>query len=139
MRTLIILALAAAAPAAAVAERPTTAPKNIVWHSKYDTAYRQMQAENRPMLVFVKSNACLYCKRMESQTYNHPAVIRDVQQSFVPAVINSANEPVLAQQLGARVYPTTVIISADGRIMDTIPGFVTADEFRSRLQKAKVR
>ena len=139
MRTFIVLALAVLVPQAAIADRPITAPKNIVWNSEYDAAYHKMQAQNRPMLVFVKSNACLYCQKMEAQTYSHPEVINEVSERFVPAVINSHNEPTLARQLGATVYPTTVIISADGRIVDSIPGFLTADEFRSRLRVAKVR
>lgn len=138
MRTFVILAAALAA-GTAVADRPVTAISNIAWHAQYDVAYREMQNLNRPMLVFIKSNACLYCQRMESQTYNHPEVIQAINRRFIPTVINSATDPALAKQFGVTVYPTTVIIASNGTIVDSIPGYLPADQFQARLRTAKVR
>ncbi|MCA9177110.1 MAG: thioredoxin family protein [Planctomycetales bacterium] len=137
MRTLVLLSIAFATQLASAAE-PALIGNNIAWRAEYDSAYREMQAEQRPMLVYIKSDACLYCRRMES-TYNDPTVVNEVRGRFVPTVINSTTNPALARKLGARVYPTTVIISADGNIVDAIPGYLTADQFHARLRTAKTR
>lgn len=138
MRIFFILAVVVLA-GPVVADRPLTGVSNIAWHAQYDVAYREMQALNRPMLVFIKSNACLYCQRMESQTYNHPEVIQTINGKFVPTVVNSATNPVLAKKFGVTVYPTTVIIASNGTIIDAIPGYLPAEQFQARLRTARVR
>ena len=122
-----------------LAERPVKAPTNIVWHVQYDSARRAMQADQRPMLLFIKSDHCIYCEKMEAQTYSHPDVIRTIAGRYVPTMINRSAAPELARQLGVRIHPTTVIINQQGRVVDSIAGYVTAQQFQQRLNAANVK
>lgn len=136
MRIIAVLILVTLAPVGTLLADTPVSNVNIAWHSKYDRAYSEMKTQNRPMLVFIKSNACLFCKKMD-QSYRNPTVAEEVNKSFVPTVVNSSTNPELARQFQARVYPTTVIVSSDGRVIDTIPGYLAADKLQFRLQQAQ--
>ena len=139
MRTIAVLILATLAPiGACLAESPSDETANITWHSQYAHAYSEMKTQNRPMLVFIKSDACMFCKKMD-RSYQDPTVAEEVVKSFVPAVVNSSTNPELARQFRAKVFPTTVIVSSDGRVVDTIPGYLTAAKLQTRLQQAQTK
>jgi thioredoxin-like negative regulator of GroEL len=70
---------------------------------------------------------------MKTQTYEDAAVVGRIRQSYVAASINGPRQPDLARKLGVQVYPTTVILSPDARVLDSIRGYVPPAELQERL------
>jgi thioredoxin-related protein len=114
--------------AARAAER-----EGINWHQEMPAAWQSMRDERRPMLLFVTMDGCRHCTRMKSQTYQDERVVGRIRTSFVAAAINGPRQPDVARRLGVRVYPTTLIISPEYRVIESIRGFVSPDEMTSRL------
>lgn len=124
--------LAACTPAAFAAH-----PAGDMWQRDLNVAWKKMQTTGRPMVLFITMDACYYCDKMLAETYANRAVVSDLNAGFVPAVAHSAEHPRLVARLGVESFPTTVIIGADSKVIDSIAGFVEADQFRRHLQAAQ--
>ena len=106
----------------------------LAWHSDADAAWKATQISNRPMLLFITMSNCTYCEKMKYETYRDDTVISDIQNSFIPATVEGPRHPKLVEKLGVQSYPTTVIIGPDGRVWESITGYLTPKELRRRLR-----
>jgi thioredoxin-related protein len=114
-------------------------PSTIDWHHDLSQAIKITRAEQRPMLLFITTDGCAYCHLMEQNTFSDAAVAADVAGSFIATSVNAAQQTEVAQKLGIRLFPTTVIITASDGVVDTIDGYVGSDELRARIAPYKFR
>lgn len=108
-------------------------PDSIAWQLDYGKAQQQRVAENRPMLVFVMSDHCSHCHRMMASTYLESVVVREVQNGFVPTLVNASQNAKLANAFKVRIYPTTFVVDPDNKIVDRIEGYTDANTLRKRI------
>ena len=108
----------------------------LQWKTDYTKAHQQRISENRPMLVFITMDGCHFCERMMKTTYADSEVARQIQSDFVPTYIDGERQNELARQFRVRVFPTTYLIAADNRVVDRIEGYISADDFKSRIRNA---
>ena len=106
---------------------------DIAWNTDVGRAWKTAQATNRPLLLFVTSSHCPYCRRMESDTLSDPDVVRRINDSYVPVVLNSQDSSAITARLQVRAVPTTLVMLPDGRIVDRIQGYVSAAKLQHRL------
>jgi len=111
-------------------------PSSIHWHTDYIRAREATSREKRPLLLFFTMDGCGYCHLMSQRTFANVRVVEDVSSLFVPVAVDGPRQKWLAQKLGVRVYPTTVLISPDDRVLDVIGGYVDSDHLRRRLAVA---
>ena len=123
----------------AVQVGPLFADERIHWHSNVAQAWQRVRELDQPLLLFITTPNCGYCKLMKQQTFRDKRVVNDVNQSFVPARINSQDSRKLTQYLKIRIYPSTIIIGPDRRIVEQIPGYIAADKMRTRLASARLK
>ena len=109
---------------------------SIFWLVDYDQARLQGIEQGRPVLLFVTTDGCVYCERMLDQVFKDAKVQEDLRSNFVPAMLKLNSSTELAKQLKITIYPTTVIISPDGKILDYVRGFLTTDQFQARMADA---
>ena len=107
------------------------------WHSDISTAWKQAKQMERPMLIYVASNACAYCRKMEQGTLDDPGVKNEVQCHFVGVSINGSNQPKVARSLRIRAYPTTLVYGHDGKLITSKAGYVGPREFQQLLQSVQ--
>lgn len=108
----------------------------IDWQSDVEQAWANSQTQKQPLLLFVKTDGCVFCTKMERETYSNESVARQVSGTFVASSVNGRSIPDLVRKLNIRIYPTTVIIGPDAQVLDSIPGFVPAATLQSRLEIA---
>lgn len=131
-RKLVLTCLLLAATACGV--RAQEGP-SIKWHTDYNTARKESEKKNLPVLIdFVRPN-CPPCDRMERETFRDPRIVGTLNGKFVPLKINGFEQTDLAARLGISAYPTLVLAGADGRIVDNLVGFQDADSLNDRLQR----
>ena len=118
---------------------PLFADERIHWHSNVAQAWQRVRELDQPLLLFITTPNCGYCKLMKQRTFRDKRVVDDVNKSFVPAKINGQDFRKLTQYLKIRIYPSTVIIGPDRRIVEQIPGYIAADKMRTRLALARVK
>jgi thioredoxin-related protein len=109
--------------------------QRIEWLTHYGSARRASDKSERPVMLFLTTEGCLHCTRMQHDAFRDKRVINDVKKSFVPAMIKIQGESRLANDLRVTVYPTTVFIAPDGKILDYIRGYIPTDNLRYRMNR----
>lgn len=101
---------------------------------------------NKKSLIFVYTDWCSWCKRMDAQVYTDPSVIKYVNETFVPIRVNAesnskhrlkANEITEAQfakAYGVRGFPTTLFTMPNGQMITAVPGFIGPEKFLQILK-----
>ena len=88
------------------------------------------------LVVFVTTDACYYCAKMKQEALVDVEVRSAVADQYVSATIQAEDCQDLVSQHGIRMYPTTLILTNQGRLVDRIEGFVGAGQLLSRLEHA---
>jgi protein disulfide-isomerase len=114
-------------------------PAGKNWHRDWNSAWKASQAQDRPILLFVTMENCHYCDRMCQNTYGNKQVLQDLERGYVLASIDSDRNPNLVRRLNVRLFPTTLIIGRDNKVIDSMPGYVGPEQLRSRLKTAETR
>ncbi len=114
-------------------------PAGSHWHRDWNSASKASQAEGRPILLFVTMENCFHCDRMCQNTYGNKQVLQDLRRSYVLASIDSDRYPNLVRRLNVRLFPTTLIIGPDNKVIDSMRGYVGPEQLRSRLKTAETR
>lgn len=112
----------------------TLIAEEIAWNTDVKSAWQTAQAANRPLLLFVTSSHCSYCRKMQSNTLSSPAVARRIQDSYVPVIVNADDSASIATRLKVSGVPTTLLILPDGRIADRVEGYVSPAKLQERLE-----
>lgn len=109
----------------------------IKWITSYDEARRIGTRSNRPVMLFVTMDGCYYCDKMRFESFNHTAIAQELADDFVPAVLYLKPDSKLAKSLKITLYPTTMFIAPDGKIISYSRGYVPREQFQSHMQVAK--
>ena len=115
---------------------PSGANTKIFTYSDVDRAWTAVQQSQRPLLLFVSTNHCFFCNKMESETYVHPQILASIQELFVTAKIKKEQNPELVVQLGIRAFPTTLLIAPNGNLVARIEGFADPKKFVLTIRPA---
>lgn len=120
-------------PAAAAAADP------VRWRGDYSAARKEAADGGLPLCLYISSEQCVYCRKMEGGPLTDPAVTGLLGGGqFVPVKLDGNKDAVVARALRVQVYPTTVLAGPDGTIHAVLQGFVSADQLRDALKKAQV-
>ncbi len=106
----------------------------VQFRHDYNETRREADRAGLPVLIYVTSDSCYYCMKMQQETFSDPAVARLMNEKFVPLKINAAQSPMLADALKVRSYPTIIMASPEGKILSTTIGYVGAAGFYDTLQ-----
>lgn len=113
----------------------TARAEEIPWRTDYNAARKEASDKNRPLIIDFGHENCLWCKKLDSTTFQDPAVAKLVSERFVALRVDVMQTPVLAEKLHIQSYPTLVFASADGHILGIKEGYLEAPELVERLQK----
>jgi thioredoxin-related protein len=111
-------------------------PSSIEWLADYDQARRLGIEQQRPVFLFVTTDGCTYCEQMLDRAFQDVQVKADLKSRFVPAMLKLKSSMELAKQLKITIYPTTVIIGPDGKILDYARGYLDPSQLASRMSTA---
>jgi thioredoxin-related protein len=134
LAALTLIASLTACSVESPASTPTTStPATLFAHATVEDAWQAAIAKKRPLVVFFTSDRCPHCERMLAETYANPAVRRLLLDHAETAIAHAARYRALVERLKVRGFPTTVIVSADGQIVDAVEGYLDAPNFARRL------
>jgi uncharacterized protein YyaL (SSP411 family) len=103
------------------------------WTS-YPAAWTAAQKTNRPILLYVTSTQCPHCVRMLSDTYRLPTIQATVTNSFETLYVERSSQPKLVEKLRIRLFPTTMVVGPNNKVIDVMEGYMSPDVFARRLQ-----
>lgn len=125
--------LAFAALCAATAQAQQAKPAAAFKHPNVDQAWQAAQQSKRPLLLFIHSDNCRFCVKMEKETFSHPKLAAALATAAETVSVHSEDHPELMKRLGVRAYPTTVVISPDGKEIGRVEGFLDAPRFAAKM------
>jgi len=103
-------------------------------HSTYPAAWSAAQKSNRPILVYVSMPNCPYCVKMMKKTYGRPEVGNFVASSFETVYAGRYTHAKLVHSLNVKLFPSTIIVGPNNKVLDVIKGYVDSRTFQRRLQ-----
>jgi thioredoxin-related protein len=101
----------------------------------YDEGMKAAAAENKPVMMFVTTTWCGWCKKLAAENFNEPEV-KELLTKFVCVIVDGDVETAAAKKLGANGYPHIVFLSAKGEKLAEQPGYASVDEFKPLVQAA---
>ncbi|MCE9531827.1 MAG: DUF255 domain-containing protein [Planctomycetes bacterium] len=114
---------------------PSSAADKIEWRADYDSARKEAAEKNRPLFLDFGTEDCVHCRRMHQTTFRDPAVMKLLNERFIPLKIDANREPRLAQTLRIQAYPTMILAGQDGKILAWIEGFLETSRMVDQLQR----
>ncbi len=113
-----------------------------------EQATERAAAEDRLIMIDIYENGCQFCKAMERDVFPAPAVRAVLDRDYVPVRVNGHAESILtykgeqmaakefAQEMGVTAYPFTVLMDADGNVIDSKRGYQDVVTFSRFLRSA---
>ncbi len=109
--------------------------QEVEWRQDYAAARKEATEKGRPLLLDFGTEHCFWCKKLDAQVFHEPAVARMLNERFIPLHIDAEREPRLASDLHVESYPTVVLASAEGKILDVQVGFLDVAPFQEKLER----
>ena len=109
--------------------------EEVQWRHDYNAARKEAEQKNRPLVIDFFTDNCFYCKRLDASTFIDPAVVRLMNERFIPLKIDAEREDTLAKSLHIANYPTIVLAAPEGKILDTIVGYREAPQLMESLNR----
>ena len=133
--------------------------KQINWLG-FEEAIRLNKTENRKIMVYVFSDNCGWCRKMEAETFASPAIIQVINSHFYPVKINARitdtirydgrsfgyipadpglgrpayHELILLLLQGRLAYPSTAFLDENLVYLGLERGYKSADPFGKYLK-----
>lgn len=114
-----------------------------------DVALEQVTNTEKLILVDVYEVGCKFCRAMERNVYPDPSVRAVIDRDYIPVKLNGNAEDLVtvngatmssqdyAQSFGVFVFPTTLILDANGDLIKKKTGYMGVDELRRFLYKTE--
>jgi len=130
---LVFLTFASSASMAQFAQPAPTRQPHLFSQTSIEKGWRQATQQNQPMLVMFTSDNCIYCKKMLAETYGHPAIKQMLAANTQTVLAHAGDYRALVKKLGIRGYPSSVLLSPKGDVLDFMEGYVAPREFALRV------
>ncbi len=109
----------------------------VPWRTDFAAAQAEARARNLPLWIQFTGPWCIYCKKMDFETFTDGGVVGRAQGQFIPVKVRSDAREDLVAWLGVGSLPTTVVLSPTGStILGRRQGFAGPDEFAGILDGA---
>ena len=116
-----------------------TKSKVVEWREASADAIREGIDSNRLILVFFSQEWCGWCHKLLA-TMNDPSLAAFINESFIPVLIDGADEDFVKQVLDTDsvTYPTLLFLSPQGETVVVINGAGSATVLQVRAALEKV-
>ncbi|MBX9789424.1 MAG: thioredoxin family protein [Pirellulales bacterium] len=101
----------------------------------YEAGITKAKAENKPVMLFVTTTWCGWCKKLAAEDLTDPEV-RKMLENFVLAIVDGDTETAAAKTLGADGFPHIVFQDPEGQNLGTVGGYVPVADFKSAVEQA---
>jgi thioredoxin-like negative regulator of GroEL len=133
---LVVLCAAFCVLQSAIRNPQSAIAQEVQWRHDYAAARKEAVEKDRPLVIDFGTENCFWCKQLDLRTFRDAAVVRSLNEQFVPLKIDAQREPDLTSRLRIQTFPTIVIASPEGKILDAVEGFKEAGPFQDHLKRA---
>jgi uncharacterized protein YyaL (SSP411 family) len=112
-------------------------PPQIDWVQTEQKAISLARRFNLPILVYVKSSDCGYCRKMEREVWSNPQIIAMVDAGFIPLELNAERDAETVAAMGIRAFPTTLIFTPNVQFVNGAPGYMPPNQVAGLLRSGQ--
>jgi hypothetical protein len=115
-------------------DRMQETPKLRWWQRQ--AGLREASLSKKPMFfLFTCRSAGRWGKRFFAELSQDTRAVNLLNQKFIPIRIESEDEPDYAADQGVELYPTVIVLSADGKLLKTLDGYRPIPELCKQLDR----
>jgi thioredoxin-like negative regulator of GroEL len=133
---LLVLGILLAAAHSGSAQEPAKGASEVKWRTDYTSARKESHEKGLPLVIDFGTTNCFWCKKLDESTFRDPRVIATMNEKVIPLKIDAEREVQLREMLRVSVYPTIVVASPEGRILNTMEGFQETSVFQDKIGRA---
>ena len=106
--------------------------EEILWNSSFEAAKAKAQKEDKIIYVVITSETCRWCRKLESTTLEQPAIIKNLNVKY-EAVALTRDKDKYPSYLKTPMVPMTYFLAPDGRVIYSVPGYWTEENYLSMM------
>lgn len=133
----IVLTVTCLAYSSSARAQGIAGPRRISWATSPEMAMSLARDSRLPILAFVTSENCSYCRKMEREVWSNPRIIAQVESGFVPVKLHASQHRQLVASLGVKAFPTTIMFTPEGKIINGAKGFLPPGRLAGLLRTAQ--
>jgi uncharacterized protein YyaL (SSP411 family) len=107
----------------------------IHWSTNWEEASGEAKKSNLPLALEFFMEGCPACGRMVRETHQDPAVVKALNNRFVPVRLEARDHMDLVQQHQVTATPTTLLFTPEGEEKHRFDGFQSAENYLQELAK----
>jgi thiol:disulfide interchange protein len=101
----------------------------------YEEGLSEAKAQKKPMMLFVTTTWCGWCKKLAEENFNDPRV-KELLSQFVLVIVDGDTEKEVTAKLGVDGYPHLVFQSSSGQKLGEQQGYAPVAEFTKVVEAA---
>lgn len=106
-----------------------------------ETAAKTAQSQDKKLFVYIHTDWCSWCRKMEEETFSSDDVAEYLNDKFIPVHLDAESQHQvifngqqiskqdLAVALGAQGYPSNIFLTSNGETITIAPGYMPPDRF----------
>lgn len=104
-------------------KQPTIKPAVSGWLTSYAAAQSESARTGKPLLIYLRTKACVYCEKLERGPF-HADAVKAALTSVVSAKLDQEDAKAIVKALAVTRYPTFVIAAPDGTVIRMATGYM---------------
>jgi tetratricopeptide (TPR) repeat protein len=105
----------------------------------FEEARAAARAHDTLLFLYFRNDSCIPCRRLDAETYSDPEVASQLSR-LVALKLDPGKNPehqALYERYGVRFYPALIFADAEGRELDRLGRFLTAEEFLQVIERIR--
>lgn len=98
------------------------AGKEIKWVYNPNEALASAKKSNKPLMVDFYADWCIWCKKLDKDTYADPEVVK-LSDKFVCVKVDADKDSSSAEKYKIKGLPTIIFMDSNGRVITEISGY----------------
>ena len=112
----------------------------INWQRSYSDALAVSKSENKPIMVVFTADWCVFCKKLENQTFTNAKIVNLINNNFIAVKIDKDKETKIANDFNVTGIPdmyflTPFSIENGVQTIARQLGFIKVEDLLPGLQK----
>ena len=130
----VLLAVIGGAVAVAIVPKVTQKNERVVWGDALPKAMDAAKVRAKPVLVYVTASWCGPCQEMKHSTLADERVAAVIRDDFEAVKLDLDANRQLAGQLGVEAIPFFAVLGADGKVVRSQVGYMSAEQMLKWLK-----